>query len=109
MQIAGQGALHQAAIWLRERRNDPRSGCIFRHDGSRVGRTHIIFITDGNGRATDVLLHEGGSDVYADEVGKQHAMSPTSVGRDFGAPPLNEEVLRVGESVLEWIEPCRGT
>jgi hypothetical protein len=27
--------------------------------------THIIFVADGNGRATDVLLREGGSEVYA--------------------------------------------
>jgi hypothetical protein len=27
--------------------------------------THIIFVADSNGRATDVLLREGGSDVYA--------------------------------------------
>jgi len=27
--------------------------------------THIIFVTDSNGRATDVILREGGSDLYA--------------------------------------------
>jgi hypothetical protein len=27
--------------------------------------THIIFVVDSNGRATDVILREGGSDLYA--------------------------------------------
>jgi hypothetical protein len=27
--------------------------------------SHITFVADGNGRATDVLLREGGSDLYA--------------------------------------------
>ena len=28
----------------------------------------ITFVTDGNGRATGLILHEGGTDVYANRI-----------------------------------------